>query len=99
MNSIFRIALLATALSTLVPGVAAKDEAISVDQCPAPVQAVIRQYTAQGTFESVTLDEKKKTGGPAVYEAKFNLRSGKRVEVHILANGNVVQIEEKKPKS
>jgi hypothetical protein len=45
------------------------------------------------------LDEKKKSGGPAVYEAKFSLRNGKRIEVHISPEGKVLQFEDKKPKS
>ncbi len=76
----------------------AKDKPISVEQCPAAVQAVIRQYSTQGTFEAVALDEKKKSGGPAVYEAKFTLREGKRVEVIISPEGKVLRVEEKIPK-
>jgi len=63
------------------------------------VQAVIRHYSAQGTLEGVTLDEKNKSGGPPVYEAKFTLRSGKRMEVHISPEGQVLQFEEKKSKT
>ena len=74
----------------------AKDALMSVDQCPAPVQAMIRHYSAQGSFESVAFDEKKKSGGPAIYEAKFTLRNGRRIEVHISPEGKVVQFEEKK---
>ena len=74
----------------------AKDTLMSVDQCPAPVQAMIRHYSAQGSFESVAFDEKKKSGGTAIYEAKFTLRNGRRIEVHISPEGKVVQFEEKK---
>ena len=83
----------------LTAGAHAKDDPVSVEQCPAPVQAVIRHYSTQGTLEGVALDEKKKSGGPAVYEAKFTLRDGKRVEVHISPEGKVVQFEEKKRKN
>jgi hypothetical protein len=80
----------------LASAASAKDAPTNMNQCPAPVQAIIRHYSAQGTFESVALDEKKKSGGPPVYEAKFTLRDGRRIEVHISPEGKVVQIEEKK---
>ena len=93
-----RAALLAS-FFLMVPFVLAKDTPITVDQCPAPVQAVIRHYSTQATFESVAYDEKKKAGGPPIYEAKFSLPNGKRIEVHISPEGKVVQFEEKKSKS
>ena len=77
----------------------AKDKPVAIGECPDRVQAVIRQYSTQATFESVALDEKKKTGGPAVYEAKFKLPTGKRIEVHISPEGKVIQFEEKSSKS
>jgi hypothetical protein len=77
----------------------AKDEPIGLDACPPRVQAVIRQYTATyGKFEEVELDRKKKTGGPPVYEAKFEMPNRRRVEVHISASGQVLKVEEKQPK-
>ena len=99
MKRIFRAALLWSAIAGLPASVAAKDAPVSLEECPAPVQAIIRHYSAQGTFESVALDEKKKSGGPAVYEAKFTLRDGRRMEVHISPEGKVVSFEEKKPKN
>ena len=76
----------------------AKDKVVQLEECPAPVQGIIKKYQAQGTLEEIGMDEKKKSGGPAVYEAKFALASGKRVEVHISAAGEVMKIEEKKAK-
>ena len=99
MRTILQTLLLIPALSALTLTAAAKDDPIDLAKCPAPVQAIIRHYSTQGTLETVAIDEKKKTGGPAVYEAKFSLRNGKRVEVHISAEGKVMQMEEKKPKS
>lgn len=99
MKSILRSLLILPTLATLAPTAVAKDESISLAQCPAPVQAVIKVYSAKGTFETVTLDAKKKSGGPAVYEAKFSLRNGERVELHISPEGTVLQTEEKKPKN
>ena len=99
MKPILRFLLPLFAVAALSPEAAAKDQVITIAECPAPVQAVIRHYSTQATFESVTLDEKKKSGGPAVYEAKFNLKNGKRTEVHISKEGKVLQFEEKKPKS
>ena len=96
---ILRVFLPLFAISALSPYVAAKDQVITIAECPAPVQAVIRHYSIQGTLESVSKDEKKKSGGPVVYEAKFSLRNGKRTEVHISPEGKVLQFEEKKPKS
>jgi len=86
-------------ITALTPASRAKDEPITFEKCPAAVQAVIRHYSTQGSLEGVTLDEKKKAGGPAVYEAKFSLRTGKRVEVHISPEGKVLQFEEKKAKN
>lgn len=77
----------------------AKDEAVTLEQCPQPVQAVIRSYQTQGQLEEIGLDEKKKSGGPAVYEAKFTLAGGRRIELHLSPNGAVLQIEEKKRKN
>ena len=76
----------------------AKDVPVNLDQCPAPVQATVRQYSAYGTMEAIALDEKKKSGGPAVYEAKFNFPNGKRIEVHISPEGKVLLVENKEPK-
>ena len=77
----------------------AKDVPVRLEECPAAVQTVIREHSSRGTFESVARDEKKKSGGAAVYEAKFTLPDGKRVEVHISPDGKVLQVEDKKPKS
>ena len=82
----------------LAPLASAKDELISLAQCPAPVQAVIRHYSQQGSLDSIGLDRKTKSGGPAVYEAKFTVKDGKRVEVHISPEGKVIQMENKKTK-
>lgn len=76
----------------------AKDKPVSLSECPDAVQAVIKKYEEQGKLEEIGMDEKKKSGGPAVYEAKFSLNSGKRVEVHISTSGEILTIEEKKPK-
>ena len=82
----------------LTPVASAKDEPIGLAQCPAPVQAVIRHYAQQGSLESIGLDRKTKSGGPAVYEAKFTVKDGNRVEVHISPDGKVIQMESKKKK-
>jgi hypothetical protein len=92
------IAAAAIAFAILTPA-SAKDEPIQLEKCPQPVQAVIRSYETQGKLEEVALDEKKKTGGPAVYEAKFTLTGGRRIELHISPAGSVIQIEEKKRKN
>ncbi|MDB6148881.1 MAG: hypothetical protein JWQ44_329 [Chthoniobacter sp.] len=94
-----RTTLLMSAMLVAAPFARAKDQPLTLEQCPVPVQDVIRQYTAHGTLESVALDAKKKSGGPATYEAKFNLKDGKRIEVHISAEGKVLGFEDKKSKS
>jgi hypothetical protein len=76
-----------------------KDEVVKLSECPAPVQAVVKHYQNQGTLEEIGLDKKKKSGGPAVYEAKFALKDGRRMEIHISPEGQVLQMEEKQPKS
>ena len=94
------LSLLVIAVTSITsPLASAKDEAIALEQCPAPVQTVIRHYQTQATLEEIGLDKKTKAGGPEVYEAKFTLKSGKRMEVHIGPDGKVLQMEEKKPKS
>ena len=99
MKTLLQTILLLSVAGSLAPSAAAKDKSIGLGECPAPVQAVIRQYSAKATFESVALDEKKKSGGPAVYEAKFSLPGGKRIELHISSTGTVMQVEEKAPKT
>jgi hypothetical protein len=76
----------------------AKDETVTIDQCPPPVQAILRSYQTQGQLEVIGLDKKKKSGGPAVYEAKFTLAGGRRIELHLSPNGSILQIEEKRRK-
>jgi hypothetical protein len=90
--------LIIVALAATCGQLAAKDRVITINECPAPVQAIIRHYSSQATFEQVALDEKKKSGGPAVYEARFALRDGKRIEVHVSPQGQVLQLENKKAK-
>lgn len=77
----------------------AKDKPVRLEECPAPVQAVIKQYQTQAQLEEIGLDEKKKSGGPAVYEAKFALPDGRRIEIHISPEGTVILMEEKKRKN
>ena len=74
----------------------AKDRVVSLEQCPEAVQRVIKHYGTSAKVEEIGLDEKKKSGGPAVYEAKLALPDGRRLEVHISANGSVLRFEEKK---
>ncbi len=76
----------------------AKDIPVDLAKCPAGVQAVVRQYLAHGTMEKIAFDEKKKSGGNPVYEAKFTLRDGKRIELHISPDGRLLQVENKNPK-
>jgi hypothetical protein len=94
----FRLFPLLAGFAALSSTLWGKDVPVSLDQCPAPVQATVRQYTAHGTLEAISLDEKKKSGGTAVYEAKFNLTTGKRIEVHISPEGKVLLVENKQPK-
>lgn len=77
----------------------AKDDPVALEQCPAPVQTVIRQYSAQALLEEIGLDKKSKSGGPPVYEAKFTAKTGERFELHISPDGKILQVEKKKPKN
>jgi hypothetical protein len=85
----------AALLTTLV---FAKDDPISLERCPVPVQNVIKQYAVQAKLEEIGLDKKSKSGGSPVYEAKFTGKDGKRFELHISPDGKVLEIEPKKPK-
>jgi hypothetical protein len=76
----------------------AKDDIVKLEECPEPVQAIIRHYKNQATLESIGYDKKAKSGGPGIYEAKFKAKAGNRVEVHISPEGKVLQMEEKKSK-
>ena len=87
------------AASILISPAWAKDKAVQFGDCPAPVQAMLRQYAAHGTLEEIGLDENKKSGGPATYEAKFTLKDGRRIEVHVGADGKVLLVENKKAKN
>ena len=91
-------AALALTFFAAAGSVSAKDQVVTLEQCPAPVQTVIKHYSKQATLEEIGLDEKKKSGGPAVYEAKFAMKDGKRVKVHISPEGSVLQIEQKAAK-
>ena len=95
MNALLRLLFLPLLGAALLSGAAAKDTPISFEQCPSTVQAVIRTYQAQAKFESVARDDKKKSGGPAVYEAKFDLPKGRKIEIHISSAGQVMHFEEK----
>jgi hypothetical protein len=87
------------AFALLLSGFAsAKDDVITLDRCPVPVQKVIQQYASQNKIEEIGFDKKTKSGGPPVYEVKFTGQDGKRFEVHISPEGKVLEIEPKKPK-
>lgn len=95
----FQRALLGLAtLAATTLSVSAKDEDITLDRCPSPVQVTIREYAAKATLEKIGFDKKSKSGGPPVYEAKFTAAGGKRFEVHISPEGKVIEVEPKKPK-
>ena len=96
----FRVVRIATAIIAIsFAGPAfAKDTPVDLEKCPAPVQAVVRQYLPHGRMEKIAFDEKKKSGGSPVYEAKFTLRDGKRIELHISPEGRLLQVENKAPK-
>ena len=96
-RSILPLVLSATAF-LITSAASGKDEPVTLEQCPAPVQAVIRHYSAQATLEGIGLDKKAKAGGPAVYEAKFKVKDGSRIEVHVSPEGRVLQMEKKKAK-
>jgi hypothetical protein len=94
------LACSAATAAWLIPAAAsAKDIPMALDRCPAAVQAIVRHYSTRGSMEEIALDMKKKSGGPPVYEAKFSLPGGKRIEVHITPEGKVLQVEDKKPKN
>jgi hypothetical protein len=73
----------------------AKDQPVALEQCPGPVQATIRHYSAQASLETIGLDLDQ---AAPIYEAKFTLKSGERYEVHITADGKVLRFEKKKKK-
>lgn len=97
-NPLHSLAIAAAVLTLASLSSFAKDEPVDFNACPPAVQNVIKQYSAHATFEKVELDEKKKSGGPAVYEAKFALKDGRRIEVHISPDGKIVAVENKQPK-
>ena len=76
----------------------AKDEIITIDRCPVPVQKIIQSYSAQHKLEEIGYDQRKKEGGSPRFEVKFESKDGKRFEVHISPDGKVLEIEPKKPK-
>ncbi len=99
MKNHLRAIVLILAFVAIVTTSEGKDAPLTLRACPAPVQAVIQQYSAKWKFESVALDEKKKSHGEPVYEAKFVMPDGKRIELHISPAGQLITTEEKKPKT
>jgi len=97
MNRRLLSVFVAAILTMFVPAIA-KDDPVKLEECPPPVQAVIRHYTTQATLEAIGYDKKAKSGGSPVYEARFKARTGLRVELHISPEGKVLQMEQKKPK-
>jgi hypothetical protein len=94
LNPSFALAALLSLSSALC--LQAKDRVVTLEQCPEAVQRVLKHYGTSAKIEEIGLDEKKKSGGPAVYEAKLALPDGRRLEVHISAEGSVLRFEEKK---
>lgn len=88
------LSIITAALILSVPAIA-KDDPIGIKDCPAPVQALVRHYSQGGTLEEIAIDHKKKSGGPAVYEAKFLTAAGKRIEIHMSPAGKVLKVENK----
>ena len=87
-------AVLAVSMAAAFPALA-KDAPITIEQCPEPVQKVIREYQAKGQLQKIGRDEKKKSGGPPVYEARFKMADAGEIEVHIATTGAVLTIEHK----
>ena len=93
-----QVARIALATLILAATASAKDKPVDLSKCPVPVQNVVKQYLAHGTMEEIAYDEKKKSGGQPVYEAKFSLKDGRRIELHISPDGRLLQVENKNPK-
>ena len=98
--SVSRVVRITLCMTAILAGPAlAKDAPVKLEQCPAPVQAVVRQYLPHGSMEQIAYDEKKKSGGLPVYEAKFSLKDGRRIELHISPDGRLLHVENKKTKT
>jgi hypothetical protein len=87
------IALLAIGLLSTLSS--AKDVKTTLEQCPAPVQNIVRQYSAAGTFQEI---EVKKGSGEDMYEAKFVGKEGQKIKIILAPNGQVVGHETKPAK-
>lgn len=92
------LTLLSATMLVALP-VSGKDVPVSLENAPAPVQAAVKQYQPYGTLESIEYDENKKSGKPAVYEAKFILKDGKRLGVYISPEGKILRAENKEQKN
>lgn len=68
---------------------------MKLEACPPGVRAIIAHYAKHGKLEEVALDRKRKSGGPPVYEAKFSLNDGRRIELHMSPEGLLLKIEPK----
>lgn len=90
--------LFAATLLSLAPGSWAKDEIITIADCPDPVRRAIAKYEAAATVQEIGRDHKKKSGGPTVYEVKMLQKDGRLVEITFGADGTILKTEEKKAK-
>ena len=86
-----------TAFLVLFASVAfGKEVEISLEKCPAAVQATVREYQAHGKLDKIELEAK--DGSADEYDAKLSLNDGRRIAVHLSADGRVIRVDEKKPK-
>ncbi|HZJ15217.1 MAG TPA: hypothetical protein VFD27_09220 [Chthoniobacteraceae bacterium] len=92
------LSLSAILFGFILPLASAKEETeVPFGQCPAPVQAMIKQNAQQvrGTVEKV---EKEKTKDSEFYDAKIAGADGRHWSLKVLPDGKVLEWKEKKAK-
>jgi hypothetical protein len=90
--------LCAILFGVMLPLVSAKDETeVPFEQCPAPVQAKIRENAqkVQGTVEKV---EREKTKSSEFYDANIAGADGRHWSLKVTPDGKVMEWKEKNAK-
>ena len=66
-----------------------KEEKVTLDQCPAAVQATLKEQAKGGTIDEI---EKETEDGKVIYEAEIT-KDGKTIEVEIAEDGTLLKTE------
>lgn len=86
---LFGVALCLTLAVVSFAGKCEKEEEVTLDQCPAAVQATLKEQAKGGTIDEI---EKVTEDGKVIYEAEIT-KDGKEYEVEIAEDGTLLETE------